>query len=159
MSISANKVQEEEMSENELLKLKGERDKIIKKYGFFSAVAFFLMIASAIGSFLYVPSIIISVFMLIIMRSFWYSVKKTKQLYLLDESEGLKESYLTQILEKSMDQLLPYECWITTDIGKHKVSPMLYETLKENEEAIVSIGKHSQWLINVQTSTLDDIIP
>ena len=153
---SLEKRTEVAMSERHLKSLKKYRDALLRKYGFLSVIAFFILLASAIGVFVHEKAIIPGAIMLILMRILWERMQAAKYVYKLEEEEGVMLCHRSKILELKMQDTKPYECWVTTEIGKFKISTQLFSVLKMGEEALVFVGKHSGWLIEIKTMATEE---
>ena len=83
-------------------------------------------------------------------------IGKTLRLYRKDAESGIKVMMQTKVLDKQHHSGSGKSCFIKTDLGRYNVSRPLYEVIKGQEDAIISVGKHSGWLIDVRTKSLED---
>ncbi len=154
--IAAIPMKEVGMTQADRKLLKKARNKALRLNLSFAIIGSFMLLAFTLGAVLWWVMIFPAVFLLLWVIYFTRKSFKTLRFYHLDAGSGIKVIYKTKILDKQSQSGSGYGFSVRTEVGTFNVPKSIYEVLQGQEDAMVSIGKHSGWLVDIQTKSLQN---
>ena len=141
------------LSQEDLKYLKKHRNRLVRQNGgfsfFFGLMAFIFTAAGLLWWVMWIAAAVLWLVWLLFIRALLKVLTKFRN----EEASGLKLVILTKIKDKQHHTGSYRGHYITTDYGRYAVSRDTYESVKGQEPVFLSVGKHSGWLIDIQTKS------
>lgn len=142
------------MSHADIKLLRKHRNKAMGTHLSLTFIGAFMFLAFLLGTLLWWVMVFPCIFLFLWVVFFSARAFKTHKQYRKEVALGVKVAVKTKILDKQKHTGSGKGYFVITDLGMHTIDKAAYELLDTQEDAIVFVGKTTNWLIEIQTKAL-----